>query len=132
MPVLHLPQLVGLALGLDPKELGLSKHVVKPIVGHRLVDVGRRGRGRRRRQRRLVKLFRGKRDAPAADEAQPRRRRRAPRADGPRTIVPVLDDADARPSWLKDDAPAPAPFELQLDAARERLRREIPPVSDDQ
>ena len=30
MPVLHLPQLVGLALGLDPKELGLTKHVVKP------------------------------------------------------------------------------------------------------
>jgi succinate dehydrogenase / fumarate reductase cytochrome b subunit len=30
MPVLHLPQLVGLALGLDPKELGMSKHVVKP------------------------------------------------------------------------------------------------------
>jgi succinate dehydrogenase cytochrome b subunit len=30
LPVLHLPQLVGLALGLDPKELGLSKHVVKP------------------------------------------------------------------------------------------------------
>ena len=30
MPVLHLPQLVGLALGLNPKELGLSKHVVKP------------------------------------------------------------------------------------------------------
>jgi succinate dehydrogenase / fumarate reductase cytochrome b subunit len=30
MPVLHLPQLVGLALGLDPKELGLDKHVVKP------------------------------------------------------------------------------------------------------
>ena len=30
MPVLHLPQLVGLALGLDPKELGFSKHVVKP------------------------------------------------------------------------------------------------------
>ena len=30
MPVLHLPQLVGLAFGLDPKELGLSKHVVKP------------------------------------------------------------------------------------------------------
>jgi succinate dehydrogenase / fumarate reductase, cytochrome b subunit len=30
MPVLHLPQLVGLALGLDAKELGLSKHVVKP------------------------------------------------------------------------------------------------------
>jgi succinate dehydrogenase / fumarate reductase cytochrome b subunit len=30
MPVLHLPQLVGLALGLDPKELGMNKHVVKP------------------------------------------------------------------------------------------------------
>jgi succinate dehydrogenase / fumarate reductase, cytochrome b subunit len=30
MPVLHLPQLVGLALGLDPKELGMGRHVVKP------------------------------------------------------------------------------------------------------
>jgi succinate dehydrogenase / fumarate reductase, cytochrome b subunit len=30
MPVLHLPQLVGLALGLDPKQLGFSRHVVKP------------------------------------------------------------------------------------------------------
>ena len=30
MPVLHLPQLVGLAFGLEPKELGLSKHVVRP------------------------------------------------------------------------------------------------------
>ena len=30
MPVLHLPQLVGLALGLTPKELGLQRHVVKP------------------------------------------------------------------------------------------------------
>jgi succinate dehydrogenase / fumarate reductase, cytochrome b subunit len=30
MPVLHLPQLVGLALGLDPKELGMNKHVVRP------------------------------------------------------------------------------------------------------
>jgi succinate dehydrogenase / fumarate reductase cytochrome b subunit len=30
MPVLHLPQLVGLALGLDPKELGMQRHVVKP------------------------------------------------------------------------------------------------------
>ena len=32
MPVLHLPQLVGLALGVDPKELGLTKHVVKPTA----------------------------------------------------------------------------------------------------
>ena len=30
LPVLHLPQLVGLALGLEPDELGLSKHVVRP------------------------------------------------------------------------------------------------------
>jgi succinate dehydrogenase / fumarate reductase cytochrome b subunit len=30
MPVLHLPQLVGLALGLDPKELGMGRHVVRP------------------------------------------------------------------------------------------------------
>ncbi|HEX3872711.1 MAG TPA: CoB--CoM heterodisulfide reductase iron-sulfur subunit B family protein [Solirubrobacteraceae bacterium] len=30
MPVLHLPQLVGLALGLDPKELGMNRHVVRP------------------------------------------------------------------------------------------------------
>lgn len=30
MPVLHLPQLVGLALGLTPKELGLARHVAKP------------------------------------------------------------------------------------------------------
>jgi succinate dehydrogenase / fumarate reductase, cytochrome b subunit len=30
LPVLHLPQLVGLALGLSPKELGMSKHIVRP------------------------------------------------------------------------------------------------------
>jgi succinate dehydrogenase / fumarate reductase, cytochrome b subunit len=30
MPVLHLPQLLGLALGLEPGDLGLSRHVVKP------------------------------------------------------------------------------------------------------
>jgi succinate dehydrogenase / fumarate reductase cytochrome b subunit len=29
MPVLHLPQLLGLALGIAPKELGMNKHVVK-------------------------------------------------------------------------------------------------------
>jgi succinate dehydrogenase / fumarate reductase, cytochrome b subunit len=34
IPVLHLPQVVGLALGLEPKELGMNKHVVstKPVV----------------------------------------------------------------------------------------------------
>jgi succinate dehydrogenase / fumarate reductase cytochrome b subunit len=30
MPVLHLPQLLGLAFGLEPKELGFGKHIVKP------------------------------------------------------------------------------------------------------
>jgi len=30
MPVLHLPQMLGLALGLEPKDLGLNRHVVKP------------------------------------------------------------------------------------------------------
>jgi succinate dehydrogenase / fumarate reductase cytochrome b subunit len=32
MPVLHLPQLIGLALGLDPNELGMQRHVVKPAT----------------------------------------------------------------------------------------------------
>ncbi len=30
MPILHLPQLIGLALGFKPHELGLQKHVVTP------------------------------------------------------------------------------------------------------
>ena len=30
MPVLHLPQLVGLALRLSPKQLGFGRHIVKP------------------------------------------------------------------------------------------------------
>ena len=30
MPVLHLPQLVGLAFGLETKDLGLARHIVKP------------------------------------------------------------------------------------------------------
>ena len=30
MPVLHLPQLVGLALGLEPKALGFGRHIVRP------------------------------------------------------------------------------------------------------
>lgn len=28
LPVIHLPQLVGMALGIDPRKLGLSKHIV--------------------------------------------------------------------------------------------------------
>ena len=32
LPVLHLPQLVGLALGLSPDELGFGRHVAKPTT----------------------------------------------------------------------------------------------------
>jgi succinate dehydrogenase / fumarate reductase cytochrome b subunit len=28
MPVLHLPQLVGLALGMSPEELGIDRHMI--------------------------------------------------------------------------------------------------------
>jgi succinate dehydrogenase / fumarate reductase cytochrome b subunit len=32
MPILHLPQLLGLAFGFDPNELGMQRHVVKPAT----------------------------------------------------------------------------------------------------
>lgn len=32
LPVLHLPQLLGLALGLSPTELGMSHHIVTPTT----------------------------------------------------------------------------------------------------
>jgi succinate dehydrogenase / fumarate reductase cytochrome b subunit len=34
LPILHLPQLIALALGVSPKELGLDRHIVstKPIL----------------------------------------------------------------------------------------------------
>ncbi|WP_272476211.1 hypothetical protein [Baekduia alba] len=74
------------------------------------------------------------RTAPAIDES-PRRRRRRPRTDartgGPMSIVPIVDE-DETPSWLEPAAPAASPLALDLDAARTRLRREIPPVDDDQ
>ena len=28
LPILHLPQVVGLAMGMDPKEMGLNKHII--------------------------------------------------------------------------------------------------------
>jgi hypothetical protein len=64
----------------------------------------------------LSKLLRG---APPAREASPPRRRRAVRPDGPKTIIPIVDEATT-------------PLALDLDAARERLRRTIPPVADDE
>jgi hypothetical protein len=74
----------------------------------------------------LPKILRG---APAAGEGdQPRRRRRRPRPDAPRTIIP-LAEGGAGPSALRADAPAA--LARDLDAARERLRRAIPPVADD-
>ena len=30
MPILHLPQLIGLALGFSPKEMGLDRHIMSP------------------------------------------------------------------------------------------------------
>ena len=30
MPILHLPQMVGLALGFSPKEMGLERHIISP------------------------------------------------------------------------------------------------------
>lgn len=34
LPVLHLPQLIALALGIDPKMLGLDRHMVstRPVL----------------------------------------------------------------------------------------------------
>jgi succinate dehydrogenase cytochrome b subunit len=40
LPVLHLPQLVGLALGLAPRELGMSKHVVRTEGVERKLEAG--------------------------------------------------------------------------------------------
>jgi hypothetical protein len=77
-----------------------------------------------------VKLRKLRRGAPAGEEQRAPRPRRAPRPDGPRTIVPGDVPAD-RPSWLPADVPA-TPLGRDLDAARARLRRAIPPVADDE
>jgi hypothetical protein len=68
--------------------------------------------------------------APGTSFPGARKGRRAPRAGGPRTIIPI--DDDATPSWLHTPVEtASSSFELNVDAARERLRRAIPPVADD-
>ncbi|WP_027007889.1 hypothetical protein [Conexibacter woesei] len=83
-----------------------------------------------------MKVPKFRREAPATGEgSQPRRRRRRVRPDAPTTIVPVVGDGET-PSWLHTDVPTAAkrpasPLALDLDAARERLRRQIPPVEDD-
>jgi hypothetical protein len=47
----------------------------------------------------------------------PRRRRRKPRSDGPKTIVPIVK--------------GPGPLTDPFDAARERLKAQVPPRSDE-
>ena len=69
MPVLHLPQLVGLALGLEPKELGLAAPRRQADVGDRLVAVGRRGRRRAGRGSRARQAAR----PPAVPRRRPQR-----------------------------------------------------------
>jgi succinate dehydrogenase / fumarate reductase cytochrome b subunit len=41
MPIFHLPQLVGLALGLSEKDLGLSHHLVPVQSALAKVEAGR-------------------------------------------------------------------------------------------
>ena len=62
MPVLHLPQLVGLALGLSPKELGMSKHIVRPtkVIDWSTSVVAERGLRPRLRQRRTLSTTPGR------------------------------------------------------------------------
>lgn len=76
---------------------------------------------------RLAGLLRGARAGGPEPAARPRRR--AARADGPRTIVPV-DEPAGRADGCAGDG-ARSPFDLRVDAARERLRQAIPPVDDD-
>ena len=38
MPILHLPQLIGLALGMSPKEMGLDRHIVSPRAVEEKLD----------------------------------------------------------------------------------------------
>jgi hypothetical protein len=83
----------------------------------------------------LSKLLRG---APPAREASPPRRlRRIRREDAPGTIIPGAPQSrrTVRPDGPKTIIPivdeAATPLVRDLDAARERLRRAIPPVDDD-
>lgn len=81
----------------------------------------------------------GLRDLTSSLTGRRRPGRRAPRPDAPRTIVPEPGDRDAlaeaaRRLGAPKGATAPAgPLDLaRLDAARDRLRREIAPVRDDE
>ena len=102
LPVLHLPQLVGLALGLAPKELGMSKHVVKPTS---VIDWSTS----------VVAGAAGLTPAPGRQSADPQRSARtAP------TIHPVGTRKGARPSVRL--APFPALFPCPSLEPHERPR----------
>ena len=46
MPILHLPQLIGLALGFSPKEMGLERHIISMrAVEEKLAEGAVAGRG---------------------------------------------------------------------------------------
>ena len=38
LPILHLPQLIGLAMGLDPMDLGLQRHIISTAEVVRKVE----------------------------------------------------------------------------------------------
>ena len=38
IPVLHLPQLIGLALGIEPQELGLQRHMISAKGNLQLIE----------------------------------------------------------------------------------------------
>jgi succinate dehydrogenase / fumarate reductase cytochrome b subunit len=40
LPILHLPQLLGLAMGLDAKNLGLKRHLISPESALAKIGVG--------------------------------------------------------------------------------------------
>ena len=42
LPIIHLPQLIGLALGMDPKALRMNRHVVgtQAVIDKVLAKVG--------------------------------------------------------------------------------------------
>ena len=95
MPVLHLPQLVGLALGPRPEGARPAAPRRQAHVGDRLVDVGRGGRLKLK----LPRLRPAKR---RHDVAPPKR---------------IIGGSTMDPA--------------RIEAARERLRREIPPRPDE-
>jgi succinate dehydrogenase / fumarate reductase cytochrome b subunit len=40
LPILHLPQLLGLAMGLDTRNLGLKRHLISPESALAKIGVG--------------------------------------------------------------------------------------------